>query len=67
LACFRGLHYPVGLNTVFGPSGLVALPLLASKSGPLPAIGIYLVGLLSAYFAGFLFTLVWGMRNVDLD
>jgi N-acetylmuramic acid-specific PTS system IIC component len=54
------MNFPIGLNTVFGPS-------LTSRSGPLPAIGIYLAGLISAYLGGFLFTYFWGSRNVNLD
>jgi N-acetylmuramic acid PTS system EIICB component len=67
IGLFAWLHYPVGLNTVFGPSGLVALPLLTSRLGAFPAIGIYLVGLLSAYAGGFAITWFWGTHDVDLS
>jgi N-acetylmuramic acid-specific PTS system IIC component len=33
LGLIAWLGLPVGLNTVFGPSGLVALPLMTSASG----------------------------------
>ncbi|WP_293765483.1 hypothetical protein [uncultured Aquitalea sp.] len=57
----------MGLNTVYGPSGLASLPLMTSPQGLLPAIGIYLAGLLAAYGGGFVLTWLWGCRNVDLD
>lgn len=58
---------PVGLNSAFGPSGLVALPLMTSDSGILPAIAVYGGGVLIAYVAGFIITALFGCKNVDLD
>ncbi|WEF27182.1 PTS N-acetylmuramic acid transporter subunit IIBC [Klebsiella aerogenes] len=58
---------PVGLNSAFGPSGLVALPLMTSNSGILPAIAVYGGGVLISYIAGFIITVLFGCKNVDLD
>jgi N-acetylmuramic acid-specific PTS system IIC component len=57
----------VGLNSAFGPSGLVALPLMTSASGILPAIAVYGGGVLISYIAGFMLTAMFGSKNVDLD
>lgn len=65
LVAWMGL--PVGLNTVFGPSGLVAIPLMTSNSGIFAGMGVYVAGLLVAYLAGFLLTLLFGSKNVDLN
>ncbi|ALR76468.1 PTS N-acetylmuramic acid transporter subunit IIBC [[Enterobacter] lignolyticus] len=61
------LGLPVGLNSAFGPSGLVALPLMTSGSGILPAIAVYGGGVLISYVAGFVITALFGCKNVDLD
>lgn len=61
------LGLPVGLNTVFGPSGLVALPLMTSHSGIYAGMAVYAAGLLVAYFFGFLLTWLFGSKNVDLS
>ncbi len=61
------LGFPVGLNTVFGPSGLVALPLMTSHSGVFMGMLVYLVGVLSAYLSGFIFTYLFATKGVDLD
>lgn len=61
------LGLPVGLNSAFGPSGLVALPLMTSASGILPAIAVYGGGVLISYIAGFMLTAMFGSKNVDLD
>lgn len=61
------LGLPVGLNSAFGPSGLVALPLMTSESGILPAIAVYGGGVLISYIAGFMLTAMFGSKNVDLD
>ena len=45
---------PVGLNTVFGPSGIVALPLMTSAQGIFPGMMVYGLGLAVAYFGGYL-------------
>lgn len=65
LVAWMGL--PVGLNTVFGPSGLVALPLMTSNSGIYAGMAVYAAGLAVAYFCGFLLTWLFGSKNVDLS
>ncbi|NRN30846.1 PTS N-acetylmuramic acid transporter subunit IIBC [Photorhabdus heterorhabditis] len=64
LVAYSGL--PVGLNTVFGPSGLVALPLMTSNSGIFIGMAVYAAGLVVAYISGFVMTLLFGSKNVDL-
>ncbi|WP_340618405.1 PTS N-acetylmuramic acid transporter subunit IIBC [Xenorhabdus entomophaga] len=59
--------WPVGLNSVFGPSGLVALPLMTSNSGIFTGMAIYGAGLIVAYIAGFMLTIFFGSKNIDLD
>ncbi|MFV0264110.1 MAG: PTS N-acetylmuramic acid transporter subunit IIBC [Kluyvera sp.] len=61
------LGLPVGLNTVFGPSGLVALPLMTSNSGIYAGMAVYAAGLAVAYLCGFLLTWLFGSKNVDLS
>lgn len=61
------LGFPMGLNTVFGPSGLLAIPLMTSNSGIFPAIAIYLCGTVTAYVVGFLATYFFATKNVDLS
>ncbi|OOH92439.1 PTS N-acetylmuramic acid transporter subunits IIBC [Pasteurellaceae bacterium 15-036681] len=61
------LGFPMGLNTVFGPSGLLAIPLMTSNSGIFPAIAIYLCGTLTAYTVGFITTYLFASKNVDLN
>lgn len=61
------LGLPVGLNTVFGPSGLVALPLMTSHSGIYAGMAIYAAGLAVAYIFGFLLTWLFGSKNIDLS
>lgn len=58
---------PVGLNTVFGPSGLIAIPLMTSDQGVLPAMAVYAGGVLVSYLCGFIFTYLFGSKNIDLD
>ncbi|MFK3910680.1 PTS N-acetylmuramic acid transporter subunit IIBC [Enterobacter cancerogenus] len=58
---------PVGLNSAFGPSGLVALPLMTSNAGILPAIAVYGAGVFVSYVSGFIITALFGCKNVDLD
>lgn len=61
------LGFPMGLNTVFGPSGLLAVPLMTSNSGIFPAMGVYLFGTLVAYITGFVTTYLFATKNVDLS
>ncbi|MBV7433726.1 PTS N-acetylmuramic acid transporter subunit IIBC [Cardiobacteriaceae bacterium TAE3-ERU3] len=61
------LGYPVGLNTVFGPSGLLALPLMTSNSGVFLGMGVYITGMVVAWISGFAITWLFASRNVDLS
>ncbi|MDA9556610.1 PTS N-acetylmuramic acid transporter subunit IIBC [Vibrio sp.] len=61
------LGLPVGLNTVFGPSGIVALPLMTSDSGIFMGMAVYGSGILVSYIAGFTVTMLFGTKNVDLS
>lgn len=54
LVSYMGL--PVGLNTVFGPSGIVALPLMTSSSGIFAGMLVFAAGLVISYVAGFVAT-----------
>lgn len=65
LVAYMGL--PIGLNTVFGPSGVVSIPLMTSSQGIYPGILVYVAGLLIAYVAGFVMTWFFGSKNVDLS
>ncbi|EAY2062549.1 PTS N-acetylmuramic acid transporter subunit IIBC [Salmonella enterica] len=65
LVAWSGL--PMGLNSAFGPSGLVALPLMTSAQGILPAMAVYAAGMAISYLGGFIFTVLFGCRNVNLD
>lgn len=65
LVSYLGL--PVGLNTVFGPSGIVAIPLMTSHSGIFAGMAVFLVGLLISYVVGFLATYFFGSKEVDLS
>ncbi|MDE9549653.1 PTS N-acetylmuramic acid transporter subunit IIBC, partial [Xenorhabdus bovienii] len=58
---------PVGLNSVFGPSGLVALPLMTSNNGIFTGMAVYGAGLLVAYLSGFILTLFFGSKNIDMN
>ncbi|MEZ9603741.1 PTS N-acetylmuramic acid transporter subunit IIBC [Vibrio sp. 10N.261.55.A10] len=60
------LGMPVGLNTVFGPSGIVAVPLMTSNSGIFAGMAVFVIGLLISYVVGFLATYIFGSKNVDL-
>lgn len=60
------LGLPVGLNSVFGPSGIVALPLMTSSQGIFPGMAVYAVGLGITWVAGFILTWFFGYKNVDL-
>lgn len=61
------LGLPVGLNTVFGPSGLVALPLMTSAHGIVAGMSVYAAGMAIAWIAGFAATWLFGSKNVDLS
>lgn len=61
------LGLPVGLNSVFGPSGIVALPLMTSSEGIFPGMAVYAIGLTITWVAGFIFTWFFGYKNVDLN
>lgn len=65
LVAWMGL--PVGLNTVFGPSGLVSIPLMTSSQGIFPGMAVYVAGILISYLAGFILTWFFGSKNVDLS
>ncbi|WP_094752113.1 PTS N-acetylmuramic acid transporter subunit IIBC [Psychromonas sp. CD1] len=65
LVSYMGL--PIGLNTVFGPSGVVAIPLMTSNHGIFVAMGVFVIGLLISYVAGFLATWFFGTKGVDLS
>ncbi|HHH0074971.1 TPA: PTS transporter subunit EIIC, partial [Yersinia enterocolitica] len=61
------LGLPVGLNTVFGPSGLVSIPLMTSAQGIFAGMMVYVVGLLISYAAGFILTWFFGHKDIDLS
>ncbi|MBL4238698.1 PTS N-acetylmuramic acid transporter subunit IIBC [Vibrio fluvialis] len=65
LVSYLGL--PVGLNTVFGPSGIVAIPLMTSNSGIFAGMTVFVTGLLISYVVGFIATYFVGSKNVDLS
>ncbi|PSW08265.1 PTS N-acetylmuramic acid transporter subunits IIBC [Photobacterium rosenbergii] len=65
LVAYLGL--PVGLNTVFGPSGVVALPLMTSNVGIFAGMAVYAAGLAVSYLAGFILTWMFGSKDVDLS
>jgi len=65
LVSWMGL--PVGLNTVFGPSGLVSIPLMTSSQGIFAGMAVYVAGILISYAAGFVLTWFFGSKNVDLQ
>lgn len=61
------LGLPVGLNTVFGPSGLVSIPLMTSAKGIFAGMLVYVAGILISYTAGFILTWLFGSKDVDLS
>ncbi|KEY60603.1 PTS N-acetylmuramic acid transporter subunit IIBC [Serratia sp. DD3] len=65
LVAWMGL--PVGLNTVFGPSGLVSIPLMTSAKGIFAGMMVYIAGLFISYIAGFILTWLFGSKDVDLS
>lgn len=58
---------PIGMNSVFGPSGLVTLPLMTSNEGIYTGMAVYAAGLLIAYVSGFIITWCFGWKDVDLS
>ncbi|MGV6989723.1 PTS N-acetylmuramic acid transporter subunit IIBC [Testudinibacter sp. P80/BLE/0925] len=66
IGLFAYFGFPMGLNSVFGPSGLLAIPLLISPNGVFGAIAIYLIGTITAYSVGFLTTYFFA-KDVDLS
>jgi len=61
------LGLPIGLNTVFGPSGIVSIPLMTSAQGIYAGMLVYIAGLLVSYTAGFVITWFFGSKNVELS
>ncbi|GAB2649880.1 PTS N-acetylmuramic acid transporter subunit IIBC [Vibrio panuliri] len=61
------LGLPVGLNTVFGPSGIVAIPLMTSNEGIFLGMAVFVCGLVVSYVAGFFTTLLFGTKDIDLS
>ncbi len=63
----------VGLVSMFGPSGLLAIPMMTMvKTGEttthaLAGMGIYLVGIIISYVSGFLFMKLIGTKGMDLS
>ncbi|WP_019612824.1 PTS N-acetylmuramic acid transporter subunit IIBC [Psychromonas ossibalaenae] len=64
MVSYMGL--PVGLNTVFGPSGVVAMPLMTSNSGIFAGMAVFAAGLLISYVVGFLATWFFATKDIDL-
>lgn len=65
LVSYLGL--PVGLNTVFGPSGIVAIPLMTSDHGIFTGMLVFVTGLIISYIVGFLATYFFGSKDIDLN
>ncbi len=57
----------IGLNTVFGSSGLLGTIAMTSNKGVLTGMFFYLTALIVAYVAGFFITSLFGTKNVDLS
>ncbi len=57
----------IGLNTVFGSSGLLGTIAMTSNNGVLTGMFFYLTALVVAYIAGYFITLLFGTKNVDLS
>lgn len=69
IGLMASLGFPFGLNTVFGPSGFLAIPLMTGGDGGISilfAMFLYVCGLLIAYVTGFIVTYFFG-SNVDLS
>lgn len=61
------LGVPMGLNSPFGPSGIIALPFMTTGTSVVTGMLIYGAGLIVSYTAGFIITLAFGSKNVDLS
>lgn len=61
------LGLPMGLNSVFGPSGIIAIPFMTSHDGVMPAMLVYFTGLIITYLTGFIVTYFCGCKNIDLS
>lgn len=57
----------IGLNTVFGSSGLLGTIAMTSNKGVVTGMFFYLTALIVAYIAGFIITSLFGTKNVDLS
>lgn len=57
----------MGLNTVFGSSGLLGTIAMTSNRGVLVGMLFYVSALVVAYIAGFIITSLFGTKNVDLS
>lgn len=57
----------IGLNTVFGSSGLLGTIAMTSNKGVVTGMFFYLTALIVAYIAGFVITSLFGTKNVDLS
>lgn len=57
----------IGLNTVFGSSGLLGTIAMTSNNGVVTGMLFYLSALVVAYIAGFIITTLFGTKNVDLS
>lgn len=67
IGLMASMGYKIGLNSVFGPSGLLAIPLMTSAEGSLLGIQVYLLGMVSAWIGGFVLTWFFGSKDVDLS
>ncbi len=57
----------MGLNSAFGPSDSGGAAADDFRTGILPAMAVYAGGILVAWVCGFIFTTLFGCRNVNLD
>lgn len=57
----------IGLNTVFGSSGLLGTIAMTSNKGVVTGMFFYLTALIVAYIAGFIITSLFVTKNVDLS
>lgn len=62
------MGFPFGLNTVFGSSGLLGTFAMTAGAGKvILGMILYLSALVISYIAGFLITLAFGTKDVDLS
>ncbi len=61
------LNIQIGLNTVFGSSGLLGTIAMTSNHGVITGMVFYVSALVVAYIAGFVITMLFGTKNVDLS